>query len=152
MVTRKRIKTIFQIRRALQSEWEEINPVLWLAEPGYAYDTRVLKIGDGVHHWNELDLANQQEFDEIISRIDHLRVIDLVDGADYATKEYVDENGGKINTISVNGEPQQIDQNKNVDISIPVYSAGNGIVINNQNQISLEQNLIIDCGTSTTVL
>ena len=91
MVTKKRIKTIFQLRRALQSEWEEVNPILWLAEPGYAYDTRVLKIGDGVHHWNELDLANQQEFDEIISRIDHLRVIDLVDGADYATKQYVDD-------------------------------------------------------------
>ena len=48
--------------------------------------------------------------------------------ADYATKEYVDTHGGKIGSISVGGTELDIDQNKNVDIN----------------------NLIIDCGTSTT--
>ena len=61
MVTRKTIKTIFKLRRALESEWEEHNPVLDLGEPGYAYDTRVLKIGDGVTHWNDLEIINQKE-------------------------------------------------------------------------------------------
>ena len=37
----------------------------------------------------------------------------------YATREYVGENGGKINSISVNGTAQTIDANKNVDISVP---------------------------------
>lgn len=36
----------------------------------------------------------------------------------YATKQYVDENGGKIDSISVNGVPQPIDENKNVDLKI----------------------------------
>ena len=61
MVTKKIIKTIFKLRRALESEWEEENPILDLGEPGYAYDTRVLKIGDGQTHWSELQPVNQGE-------------------------------------------------------------------------------------------
>ena len=36
-----------------------------------------------------------------------------------ATEEYVEVNGGKINSISLNGAPQTIDANKNVDLSTP---------------------------------
>ena len=36
----------------------------------------------------------------------------------YATQTYVQQNGGKIDTISVNGTPQTI-TNKNVDLSVP---------------------------------
>lgn len=39
-------------------------------------------------------------------------------GSEYATKSYVDTNGGKIDTISVNGTQQTI-TNKNVDITVP---------------------------------
>lgn len=45
-------------------------------------------------------------------------VTDLSDANDYATKTYVDDNGGKIDTISVNGSAQTI-TNKNVDIDMP---------------------------------
>ena len=37
----------------------------------------------------------------------------------YATKKYVEDNGGKIDSISVNGVPQAIGANKNVDIEVP---------------------------------
>lgn len=37
----------------------------------------------------------------------------------FATEEFVQQNGGKINTISINGETQPIDENKNVDIKLP---------------------------------
>lgn len=37
----------------------------------------------------------------------------------FATQAYVEENGGKIDSISVNGTEQTIDENKNVDITIP---------------------------------
>lgn len=36
----------------------------------------------------------------------------------YATEDYVNANGGKIDSISVNGVAQTIDANKNVDIQI----------------------------------
>ena len=42
-----------------------------------------------------------------------------VDLTNYATKEYVQQNGGKINSISVNGVAQAIDENKNVNIEVP---------------------------------
>ena len=53
---------------------------------------------------------------------------DITDQTDLV--EYVNENGGKIDSISVNNVAQTIDQNKNVNIDLRV----------------------IDCGTSTTVI
>lgn len=40
----------------------------------------------------------------------------------YATESYVDQNGGKIDSISVNGVAQTIDANKNVDLSVASMS------------------------------
>lgn len=40
-------------------------------------------------------------------------------GSKYATEAYVAKNGGKINTISINGEKVTIDEEKNVDITLP---------------------------------
>ena len=40
-------------------------------------------------------------------------------GSKYATESYVEENGGKINTLSLNGEKAVIDEEKNVDITLP---------------------------------
>lgn len=37
----------------------------------------------------------------------------------FATEEYVEQNGGKIDSISVNNIPQTIDANKNVNITLP---------------------------------
>jgi len=91
MVTKRVLKTIFKLRRATEAEWEEKNPVLALGEPGFAYDVYGLKIGDGVRHWSELEYfgITSEEMLEILSTVD---VEYLADGADYAKKEYVDEN------------------------------------------------------------
>ena len=43
----------------------------------------------------------------------------------FATESYVKENGGKIDSISVNNEPQEIDENKNVNILIPETKVDN---------------------------
>ena len=48
------IKTTFKLRRGLSAVWAEKNPILAEGEPGWAIDTEVLKIGDGVRTWNEL--------------------------------------------------------------------------------------------------
>lgn len=53
-------------------------------------------------------------------------------------------------TISVNGVVQKPDEHDNIDLTIPIYEAGNGIEIENST-IRLSD-LILDCGTSTTVL
>ena len=48
------MNTQFRLRRGTAEAWERNNPVLANGEPGWAVDTKVLKIGDGVTHWNDL--------------------------------------------------------------------------------------------------
>lgn len=109
MVTRKRIKTVFQVRRATEAEWIEHNPILALGEPAYSYDIQRLKIGNGQSHWEDLRyLDSEQEIEQIIEKLNNLHMSDIKDSDDYATKQYVDD--------------------------------------------KFEEQLLIDCGTSTTVL
>ena len=48
------IKTTFKLRRGTAQRWTEVNPLLAQGEPGFEYDTNKLKIGDGIHYWNDL--------------------------------------------------------------------------------------------------
>lgn len=48
-------KTIFQFRRGPSKKWSEVNPILREGEPGLDTDTLILKIGDGVTPWNQLE-------------------------------------------------------------------------------------------------
>jgi hypothetical protein len=66
-------KTI-QIRRGLNSEFVDANPILNSGEPAYVIDAKIFKIGDGVTRWNNLStIANsytilvltQQEYDNL---------------------------------------------------------------------------------------
>lgn len=49
------ITTTFKLRRGQSELWESKNPVLAEGEPGYALDTGVLKIGNGLSRWTELE-------------------------------------------------------------------------------------------------
>lgn len=68
-------------------------------------------------------------FSEIETRLDEVptKTSDLTNDGDgtsnFATESYVDTNGGKIDSISVNNTPQTIDANKNVNITVPVTAA-----------------------------
>lgn len=42
----------------------------------------------------------------------------------FATEKYVEENGGKIDSISLNGNVQEIDANKNVNLTVTTESIG----------------------------
>lgn len=114
----RHVKAVIQLRRATESEWYEANPVLRLGEPAYSTDVNKLKIGDGNTDWVNLEYLGLST-EEIIEILD-----------DYATKEYVEEHGGKIDSISIDGIEQIIDENKNVELHIPEYQAGPGIQIN----------------------
>lgn len=48
------IKTTFKLKRGTAERWAEVNPVLAQGEPGFVYDSNLLKIGDGVTPWNDL--------------------------------------------------------------------------------------------------
>ena len=90
MVTKKILRTVFKLRRATEQEWEEVNPILDLGEPGFAYDVYGLKIGNGVTHWHDLEYISATT-SEILDLVKTLSISDFSDGDDYATKEYVNE-------------------------------------------------------------
>lgn len=60
----KILNTKFQIKRGLAEAWERNNPILAIGEPGWTLDTHILKIGDGVTAWNDLDSIGNVEITE----------------------------------------------------------------------------------------
>ena len=48
------INTTFRLKRGTAARWSEVNPILDQGEPGFVLDENRLKIGDGIHHWNDL--------------------------------------------------------------------------------------------------
>ena len=48
------INTTFKLKRGTAARWAEVNPILENGEPGFVYDSNLLKIGDGVTPWNDL--------------------------------------------------------------------------------------------------
>ncbi|HZJ98847.1 MAG TPA: hypothetical protein VFC79_02520 [Tissierellaceae bacterium] len=47
--------TTIQLKRGISVVWDAVNPTLKIGEPGYATDKKVLKIGDGITAWNDLE-------------------------------------------------------------------------------------------------
>lgn len=64
-------RTTLKLRRGYAEAWERNNPVLQEGEPGFALDTKVLKIGDGITPWLELKGidSNDGNYDDIISEL-----------------------------------------------------------------------------------
>ena len=54
-----------QLRQGTATDWQTHNPTLSLGEPGYATDTKKLKVGDGVTPWNTLPWFNSSGFNVI---------------------------------------------------------------------------------------
>ena len=100
-IVRKHIKAIIQLRRASESEWIEVNPILRMGEPALSTDVYKLKIGNGHDQWSEIPYLLEEEYNEIMEMIEH-----------------------------------------------GMYEAGNGIILDNR--IITLDDLILDCGTSTT--
>jgi hypothetical protein len=44
----------FKLRRGYFNYWTTKNPILNEGEPGFEINTNKFKIGDGIHHWNDL--------------------------------------------------------------------------------------------------
>jgi hypothetical protein len=48
-------QTVIQLRRDTAANWESVNPVLALGEPGVETGSNKIKVGDGVTAWLSLD-------------------------------------------------------------------------------------------------
>jgi hypothetical protein len=58
------LTTRFQLKRGLAEAWDRNNPILAAGEPGWTLDTHVLKIGDGVTAWKDLNPISGLEINE----------------------------------------------------------------------------------------
>lgn len=124
-IKRRHVKAVIQFRRATEQEWIERDPVLRLGEPALSTDIHQIKVGDGKTKWSLLPyLAGSGDGG---SATDYLTLSNLP----------------SINGIRLRG-------NLSAQELGLKYIGGNGINIEN-NEISLDE-LIIDCGTSTTVI
>ena len=70
-IVRKHVKAIIQLRRATESEWIEVDPILRVGEPALSTDVYKLKIGNGHDHWSEIPYLLQTEYEEIMELIEH---------------------------------------------------------------------------------
>jgi hypothetical protein len=50
-----------QVKRGPAARWMELNPILAAGEPGFEYDTKKLKIGDGNTAWCDLPYIGSEE-------------------------------------------------------------------------------------------
>ena len=55
------IKTTFQLKRGTSNVWKSLNPILAQGEPGFEYDTGLLKIGNGLDAWIDLPYVNHND-------------------------------------------------------------------------------------------
>lgn len=108
-----------------------------------------LKVGYITPDLLSSDIGTQQEpFNAIYSKSfikpngtssQFLKADGSVDNNTYATETYVQQNGGKIDTISVNGTQQTI-TNKNVDIAVPTQTSqltnNSGFITNAVNDLT----------------
>ena len=63
---------IIQFRRHTAQEWQEKNPILLESEIGYEKGTGMIKIGDGLLRWNELEPFRTQLSDEYIYILENI--------------------------------------------------------------------------------
>ena len=58
------LRTRFQFKRGLAEAWDRNNPVLAAGEPGWTLDTHILKVGDGITAWKDLESISGVEISE----------------------------------------------------------------------------------------
>lgn len=52
------LKARIRLKKDTSEGWRINNPVLLDGEAGYESDTNLMKVGDGIHRWLELDYTN----------------------------------------------------------------------------------------------
>lgn len=80
-------KTTFKLRRGTMAEWDAKNPILSDGEPGFAIDKNILRIGDGVTAWKDLEDINGSNSAvlEVLKIYDDGNTSTIVNGQTYNT-------------------------------------------------------------------
>ena len=88
------LSNTFKLKRGLSVHWIEQNPLLEQGEPGFAYDTNELKIGDGLHSWNDLPLLTGETIESsnsltIVATLPEVGQEDLIYKVNETQKLYI---------------------------------------------------------------
>ena len=62
------MKSKFYFKRGKAASWIEKNILLGPGEPGFEIDTGRLKVGDGIHAWNNLPYLAENEIKNGINK------------------------------------------------------------------------------------
>ena len=82
MIQNNTVKVTLKIRHDITENWSENNPILAIGEFGLDDSTSLLKIGNGITHWNELPYLN---------KIDNTKLKHLSDGSLTFSDEFLEE-------------------------------------------------------------
>ncbi len=90
------MSTTMQQKRGTALQWSTANPILLAGEIGFETDTNLIKIGDGVTNWNNLnyittpdELQSSGNNYEGMIAIEHATTIDTVVASQWRTLKYV---------------------------------------------------------------
>ena len=72
MAQNNRVKATLILRNDTAANWHETNPILALGEIGAENDTGLLKLGDGLHRFNDLNYINSGDTDgNLITKVNN---------------------------------------------------------------------------------
>ena len=118
-----------QLRRGTDAQFSSFNTVLASGEPGYATDTRVIKVGDGYTPWSSLSSIQHNVNDIIdITSLYRTNILTIypdsnrylyISWAKDKQIQRVSLNGNPINIIKSNGWPGYSD-NYSVDVLLEI--------------------------------
>ena len=104
------LNTQFRLKRGTAEAWARNNPILATGEPGWATDSKVLKIGDGKTHWNDLtyvvnvsDYVTEQELRDAINKYNQ-QVSVTIEDILYEIGLSFDQVYGDINALEVSAQ------------------------------------------------
>jgi hypothetical protein len=167
-------KTKITIRKGTEQEWNFVNPILGLGEPGYETTNNILKIGDGIKTWTELGVQSICSPIRLDSDGDFLNNVSLRSSEiDFTNSGYLDIfsvpygcmffiNSIEILTTSLEskGEPPSIKLGDQIDDScyyketfIASNNLGSRHIIEDPQEASLEGTTIrLSVGTPSTAI
>ena len=93
----KVLKACQLLNSSTSSEWETQNPILPANMMAYASDTKVIKIGDGVHKYSELPVFFTQG---MVDTVQHVRFV-----ADIAERDALEDKNGLVVVYDTTADP-----------------------------------------------
>ena len=138
------LNTQIRLKRGTAEAWARNNPILAKGEPGWATDTKVLKIGDGETHWNDLtyvvnvsDYVTEQELRDAIGKYDQQLGV-TIEEIVYEIALCFDQVYEDINTLDADIQTKFQDIETAID-DIDSMASSHEVVLKNSVQPTLEQ-------------